>query len=82
MGMWIHIMRVAQREVRRTMSHPRYLLLLAASVVFTFVFFATVTRDGQPQRLPIGIVDLDNSYLSRRICHELNATPGVCVEAL
>lgn len=82
MGMWIHIMRVAQREVRRTMSHPRYLLLLAASVVFTSVFFATMTRDGQPQRLPIGIVDLDNSYLSRRICHELNATPGVCVEAV
>ena len=51
MGMWIHIMRVAQREVRRTMSHPRYLLLLAASVVFTSVFFATMTRDGQPQRL-------------------------------
>lgn len=68
--------------MRRLVAHPRYLLILTAGVIFTFGFFATVTREGQPQRLPIGVVDLDHSYLSRRICHELDATPGVKVYAV
>lgn len=61
------------------MARPRYLLILLAGIGVTFVFFATVTRHGQPTKLPVGVVDLDHSYLTRRICHELDATQGVRV---
>jgi ABC-2 type transport system permease protein len=58
------------------------MLLLTLGAVFAFVFFATMTREGQPQKLPVAVVDLDGSYLSRRLCHELDATQGVRVVAL
>lgn len=68
------------RECKRLIARPRYLVILTIGAVFSFVFFATMTSEGQPQRLPVGVVDLDGSYLSRRICHELDATPGVHVK--
>lgn len=74
------IYRVFQRENKRLIRYPRYLVILTLGAVFSFVFFATMTREGQPQRLPVGVVDMDGSYLSRRICHELDATPGVQVK--
>ena len=73
------IYRTFHREVRRIKGEPRYTLLLTLGVIISFVFFATVTDEGQPKRLPVGVVDMDGSYLSRRICHELDATPGVKV---
>lgn len=48
----------------------------------SFVFFATIADNGQPTELPVGVVDLDHSYLSRRLCHELQATQGVKVKAV
>lgn len=76
------IRRVLQRELRRIVHEPRYLVILTAGIVFTFVFFASMTKEGQPKRLPVAVVDMDGSYLSRRICHELDATPGVHVSAV
>ncbi len=74
--------RVFRRECRRLINAPRYLILLTLGAVLTFVIFATMTNKVQPQRLPVGVVDLDGSYLSRRICHELDATSGVQVHAV
>ena len=70
------------RECKRLIRYPRYLVILTIGAAFSFVFFATMTQEGQPQRLPVGVVDMDGSYLSRRICHELNATPGVQVKEI
>ena len=71
--------RVFLREAKMLIAHPRYLILLTFGAILAFVFFATMTEEGQPTRLPVGVVDLDATYLSRRICHELDATPGVHV---
>ena len=76
------IFRVFGRECRRIVNQPRYLIVLTIGAMLTFVIFATMTHEGQPQRLPVGVVDLDGSYLSRRICHELDATSGVQVHAV
>lgn len=76
------LIRVFKRELRRIWLKPRYTIIMTAGVVFAFVFFATMTRDGQPQELPVAVVDMDGSYLSRRICHELDATPAVHVIAV
>lgn len=69
------------RELRRVIAHPRYPLLLTLGIIFSYVFFITLTEEGQPEKLPIAVVDQDGSYLSRRLCHELNATQGVRVVA-
>ena len=74
--------RVVNRELRRIWHSPRYLVILTLAAVLSFVFFATMTQEGQPQKLHVGVVDLDHSYLSRRLCHELEATQGVSVAAV
>lgn len=64
------------RELDRIWHRPRYLILLTVGLVFSYVFFLTLMDEGQPQRLPVAIVDRDGSYFSRRLAHELNATSG------
>lgn len=76
------VFRVLRRELRRIWHNPRYLIIMTLGIVFTFVFFATVTKEGQPNKLSVAVVDMDGSYLSRRICHEINATQGVSVKAV
>lgn len=76
------MIRVVNRELRRIWHNPRYLVILTLAVALSFVFFATMTQEGQPQKLHVGVVDLDHSYLSRRLCHELEATQGVSIAAV
>lgn len=74
--------RVFIRELRRIWRQPRYLIILTLGAAFAFVFFATMMSEGQPEKLPVAVVDMDHSYLSRRVCHELEATQGVSVRAV
>ena len=76
------MLRVIHREIRRIAYKPRYTVILTVGAVFAFLFFATLTREGQPQELPVAVVDMDGSYLSRRLCHELDATQAVHVVAV
>ncbi len=64
------------------MMRPRYLLIITLGIVFSFVFFATISSEGQPKKLPVAVVDMDGTYLSRRLCHELEATQSVHVVAI
>lgn len=70
------------RELRRIRQRPRYFVLLTIGIVFSYVFFLTLMYEGQPEDLPVAVVDHDGSYLSRRLCHELTATQGVKVVAV
>ena len=74
--------RVILRELSRIWHQPRYLIILTLGAAFAFVFFATMMAEGQPEKLPVAVVDMDHSYLSRRVCHELDATQGVSVKAV
>jgi ABC-2 type transport system permease protein len=76
------VWRVVNRELRRIWRSPRYLVILTLAVALSFVFFATMTQEGQPQKLHVAVVDFDHSYLSRRLCHELEATQGVHIAAI
>lgn len=70
-----------RREIRRLLKQgqARYLILTTLGIAFCYLFYLTLMAEGQPERLPIAIVDHDGSYLSRRLCHEINATQGVQV---
>ena len=77
-----HLLNTIQRELGMIKASPRYLIWLTAGVVFSYIFFLTFMWEGQPENLPIAVVDQDGSYLSRRLCHEIDATQGVDVVAV
>ena len=74
MNFWQHIGAVVRRELRIMRNRPIYLLGSVVTVAFCAIFFLTFLKDGLPHDLPIGIVDLDNSSLSRNFARQLDAT--------
>ncbi len=80
MSVWHDISAVVRRELRIMRNRPIYLLGSVVTVAFCAVFFLTFLRDGMPHDLPIGIVDYDNSSLSRNFRRQLDATQlGRCI---
>ena len=65
---------VVRRELRIMRNRPIYLLGSVVTVAFCAIFFLTFLKQGLPHDLPIGIVDLDNSSLSRNFARQLDAT--------
>lgn len=65
---------VLNRELRRMVSRPIYFIGTVGLVAFTYIFFLTFFNEGQPNKMPIAIVDLDNSSLSRQFSRNLEAT--------
>lgn len=63
-----------RREIKRMMSRPIYFIGTILVMTFCYLFFLTFFNEGQPNKMPIGIVDLDNSSLSRQFIRNLNAT--------
>jgi len=74
MGTWNNIKAVIQRELRIFRQRPIYLLGSIGTMTFCAIFFLTFFRDGLPHDLPIGIVDNDNSSLSRNFIQQMDAT--------
>ena len=68
---------VARREWKRMLSQPVYLLSSIFAMLFCYLFFLTLMSEGLPQQLPIGIVDGDNSSMSRTLERNINASPQV-----
>lgn len=68
------------RELRRMVKRPVYVFVTILIPLGFLLFFGTLMSEGLPQRLPIGIVDHDNSSLSRNIIRQVNATQQTRVE--
>lgn len=66
--------KVFKRELRKMFSRPVYLFSTVFVMGFCAIFFLTLFKEGLPQRLPIAIVDMDQSAISRRFYREINAT--------
>lgn len=62
------------RELRRMVSRPIYFICTVLVMTFCYVFFLTFFNEGQPNKMPVGVVDLDNSSLSRQFVRNLDAT--------
>lgn len=74
---FINIIRVAKRELRRMFIRPLYMFASVGVMVLCTVFFLSIMRHGAPERMPVAVVDHDHSSISRRFCHEMQATPSV-----
>ena len=65
---WNSFKRGCIQLVRR----PMYFLLIVIMPLLCCWFLMDLIKDGSVQNVPVGIVDLDNSSLSRRISRNLN----------
>lgn len=66
-------LQVVKRELRRMVSRPIYLMMTVIIPCLVIIFFATFLNQGVPNKMPVAIVDFDNSTLSRTISRTLSA---------
>jgi len=55
-------------------SRPIYFLGTVGVMFFCYIFFLSFMKEGQPIRMPIGVVDFDDSSLSHQFLRNLDAT--------
>lgn len=68
-----NLLATMRRECDLMRHNAMYLVCLVVFPVLVTVFFTTLMDEGQPTDLPIGVVDLDRSVVSRNICRRLDA---------
>ncbi len=68
-GFWA----IVRREIVRMQSRPLYGLSMIFAPLFCFVFFTTLMGEGLPESLPAGVVDEDNTSVSRSILRNLDS---------
>lgn len=66
---------VAIREVNRMTSRGLYIIVVLVLPILSILFFASLLKEGVPTKMPIAIVDLDHSALSRRAARNIDVTP-------
>lgn len=54
-------------------SRPLYGLSMVCAPLFCFIFFTSLMREGLPEQLPAGVVDEDNSTVSRSLLRNLSS---------
>ena len=73
------LLNVFRRELQRMTSRRIYFVACVVLPLFSLVFMATIFGNGQMQNLPVGVVDGDNTSLSRNIIRRVDATPELVV---
>ena len=68
------LLSVSRRELRIWVRRPIYILGSVFVMLFCTVFYLSFLKDGVPSDVPIAVVDLDDSSLSRNFCQQLDAT--------
>ena len=71
------ILNVLVRERDIMSSRPIYLYCTILVLAFCAIFFVSLMYQGLPQRVPVGVVDKDNSYLSRNAIKQIEALQGI-----
>lgn len=66
--------KVIRRELGIILRRPLYILGSVGVMLVSTLFFTTFMGQGLPQKLRIGVVDLDNSSTSRNFRQQLDAT--------
>jgi len=69
------ILEVANREINRMSSRGLYILVVLVLPIITILFFASLFKEGVPTKMPIAIVDLDQTASSRKIARNIEVTP-------
>lgn len=64
---------VATRECGIISHNPIYLFCMVILPIIVVVFFTSLMQSGQPTDMPVGVVDLDNTTVTRQMTRTLDA---------
>ena len=70
---------VLQRELRRIVTQPVYVILMVVLPLLSFLFFAVLFEKGIARDIPIAVLDNDHSDLSRKLTGMIGETPTAMV---
>ncbi len=65
-----------KRELNRIKAYPLILVIMIAIPLAVCFVLCETFKEGSPKDLPIAVLDLDNSDLSRKIIRTIDATPS------
>ena len=77
---FINIYRVLRRELHMMLARPLYMFASVGVMLLSTFFFLTLMRGGAAENMPVAVVDLDQTSTSRRLIHEMQATPSVDIQ--
>ena len=61
-------------------ARPLYLFASVGVMLLSTFFFLTLMQGGSAEKMPVAVVDLDQTSISRRLIHEMQATPSVDIQ--
>ena len=67
------IYRIALREIGIMRRNPMYLCCMLVFPILVTLFFTTMMNEGQPQEMPVGVVDNDDTSTSRTLVRKLDS---------
>ncbi len=76
------IWRVCVRELHIMFARPLYMFASVGVMVLSTFFFLTLMKGGAAEQMPMAVVDLDQTSISRRLTHEMQATPSVDIQLI
>ena len=79
--MFRRIIRIAAREVGQMIHTPIYLFCMIVFPIIILLFFTSLMNTGQPEDMPCGVVDNDNSTVTRTLVRRLDAFQNTKVVA-
>ena len=75
------IVSIASREVGLIVHNPIYICCMVVFPIITIFFFTSLMSEGQPEKLPCGVVDNDNTSTARALIQRLDAFQSTRVVA-
>ncbi len=63
-------------------ARPLYLFASVGVMLLSTFFFLTLMQGGSAEKMPVAVVDLDQTSISRRLIHEMQATPSVDIQLI
>ncbi len=77
-----NIWRVLKRELHMMFARPLYIFASVGVMLLSTFFFLTLMRGGSAEKMPVAVVDQDQTTISRRLIHEMQATPSVDIQLI
>lgn len=73
------MLRIAKREIALLLSNKTIFIFAVILPFISLLFFNGLLKNGVARDLPIAVIDLDNSAISRNVIFQLDATPELWI---
>ena len=69
-----------RRELKQMFARPLYIMSSVGVMAFCTIFFLSLLKSGVAEKMPVAVVDQDQTTISQRLVHEMQATSSVDVQ--